>query len=39
MWGYDDYPGKWRHWELQCADHVLQVVSTDEPIIEVAREA
>ncbi|MDH4987911.1 hypothetical protein QEZ47_20795 [Aminobacter anthyllidis] len=30
----DDFPGKYSHWELICADHVIDVVSTSGPYIE-----
>lgn len=36
LWGYNEYPGQWKHWELHCSDHVLQVVSTEDPHIELA---
>ena len=30
-----NYPGPYRHWSLVCLDHVIDVVSTVEPRIEV----
>ena len=30
-----DYPGSYRHWSLVCSDHVIDVISTVEPRIEV----
>ena len=29
----DEFPGPSRHWELVCLDHVIDVVSTSEPVI------
>lgn len=29
----DEFPGPLRHWELMCLNHVIDVVSTTEPVI------
>jgi len=29
----DEFPGLLRHWELNCLDHVVDVVSTSDPVI------
>lgn len=31
----DDYPGKFTHYEIACLDHVVEVVSVDEPEISL----
>ncbi len=36
-WATDDHPGKLRHFEVICEHHVIDVISTDAPV--VAREA
>ncbi|MBB6691047.1 hypothetical protein H7B90_06480 [Cohnella xylanilytica] len=34
----DDYPGPFKHYGMSCLDHIVDVISTDEPIIrEVER--
>lgn len=35
----EDYPGPFKHWKLLCLDHVVNVVSTNEPTIKVMRAA
>jgi hypothetical protein len=33
----EDYPGPFKHWKLLCLDHIVNVVSTNEPTIKVTR--
>jgi hypothetical protein len=33
----DEFPGPLRHWELTCLNHVIDVVSTSEPLIALRR--
>lgn len=35
----DDYPGKFVHYGINCLDHILDVVSVDEPVVNVLRRA
>jgi hypothetical protein len=28
-----EYPGPFKHWQVNCADHVIDVISTSEPVI------
>lgn len=30
-----DYPGTYKHWAVLCLDHIVNVASTEEPIIHV----
>jgi len=30
-----DYPGPFRHWCVTCMDHIINVVSTDSPLISL----
>lgn len=30
-----DYPGPFKHWGVMCLDHIINVASTDEPVINV----
>ncbi len=32
-----DYPGPFNHWGINCLNHIIDVVSTSKPIIEVYR--
>jgi hypothetical protein len=34
-WAKDRYPGQLTHWGLICASHIVHVVTTEEPEIEV----
>ena len=34
-----EYPGPFKHWAVLCLDHIFNVVSTEEPIIQVANDA
>ncbi|WP_232289113.1 hypothetical protein [Paenibacillus sp. Aloe-11] len=35
----DDYPGPYKHYGISCSNHIIDIVSTSDPIItEVARE-
>ena len=31
----DDFPGPLNHWGLICASHIIHVISTDEPEIQL----
>ena len=33
----EDYPGKFTHYEIACLDHVVEIVSVDEPKIRILR--
>lgn len=33
-WARDDYPGEIQHWLLCCEDHVLDVATTKEPVVQ-----
>jgi hypothetical protein len=35
----EDYPGKFIHYGINCLDHILDVVSIDEPAINILRRA
>ncbi len=35
--GSEDYPGKFTHYEIACLDHIVEVVSVDEPEINLLR--
>lgn len=35
----EDYPGKFTHYEIACLDHIVEVVSVDEPEIKMLRRA
>jgi hypothetical protein len=35
----EDYPGKFTHYEIACLDHIVEVVSVDEPEIKILRRA
>lgn len=30
-----EYPGPFKHWGIFCADHIVDVVSVDEPVINL----
>ncbi len=32
-WATDDYPGRLRHFEVICEHHVIDVISTDAPVV------
>jgi hypothetical protein len=32
-WATDKYPGKLRHFEIVCEHHIIDVISTDPPIV------
>ncbi len=34
-----EYPGPFKHWAVFCLDHVFNVVSTEEPVIQVENAA
>ena len=34
-----EYPGPFKHWAVFCLDHVFNVVSTEEPIVQVTNDA
>jgi hypothetical protein len=33
----EDYPGKFTHYEIVCLDHIVEVISVDEPEITILR--
>jgi len=33
----EDYPGKFTHYEINCLDHVVEIISVDEPKIRILR--
>ncbi len=35
-WASSDYPGPFKHWALCCLNHVVNVVSVDEPVIRIS---
>ena len=35
----EDYPGKFTHYEIACLDHVVEVITIDEPEIKLLRRA
>ena len=35
----DEYPGHLRHYGINCLNHIIDVVSVDEPKINIARQA
>ena len=34
-----EYPGPFKHWAVLCLDHIFNVVSTEQPIVQVTNDA
>lgn len=35
----DDYPGKLSHYGINCLNHIVDVISIEEPLIDILRRA
>jgi hypothetical protein len=34
-----DYPGPFKHWAVYCLDHVFNVASTEQPLVQITNDA